>query len=51
MQKGYINLNYAHAVQKVFGEGRRKKWLQKVSKVFDPEGIFQRCVPGGFKLF
>ena len=51
MQTGYIYLNYAHAGQNVFGEGRRKEWLQEVSRVYDPEGIFQRCVPGGFKLF
>ena len=51
MQTGYIYLNYAHAGQNVFGEGRRKEWLQRVSRVYDPEGIFQRCVPGGFKLF
>ena len=51
MQTGYIYLNYAHAGQKVFGEGKRKEWLQEMSRVYDPEGIFQRCVPGGFKLF
>lgn len=51
LQTGYIYLNYAHAGQNVFGEGDRKKWLQDVSRKYDPEGIFQRCVPGGFKLF
>ena len=51
MQTGYIYLNYAHAGQNVFGEGRRREWLQEMSRHYDPEGIFQRCVPGGFKLF
>ena len=51
MQTGYIYLNYAHMGQNVFGEGRRKEWLQEISKKYDSEGIFQCCVPGGFKLF
>ena len=50
-QTGYIYLNYAHAGQNVFGEGRRKGWLQEISRKYDPEGIFQRCVTGGIKLF
>ncbi|KAL4925064.1 FAD-binding oxidoreductase [Aspergillus undulatus] len=28
-----------------------KRRLQEVSKEFDPEGVFQKLVPGGFKLF
>lgn len=28
-----------------------KKFLQEVSKKYDPEGVFQKGVPGGFKLF
>ena len=51
METGYIYLNYAHVGQNVFGEGERKKWLQDMSRKYDPEGIFQRCVTGGFKLF
>ncbi len=51
MQTGYIYLNYAHVGQNVFGEGRRKERLREVSKKYDPEGIFQRAVPGAFKLF
>jgi hypothetical protein len=51
MQTGYVYLNYAHSGQKVFGEGDRLRRLQDVSKRYDPDGIFQRCVPGGFKLF
>ena len=51
MQTGYIYLNYAHPGQKVFGEGKRISWLQDISRKYDPDSIFQRCVPGGFKLF
>ena len=51
MQTGYLYLNYAHPGQNVFGEGERKQRLQEVSRKYDPEGIFQRCVTGGFKLF
>ncbi|KAL8836812.1 MAG: hypothetical protein Q9170_002773 [Blastenia crenularia] len=51
LQTGYLYLNYAHAGQNVFGEGKRKAWLQEMSRKYDPQGIFQRCVPGGFKLF
>ena len=50
-QTGYIYLNYSHAGQNVFGEGKRKQWLQEMSRKYDPEGIFQRCVTGGIKLF
>jgi hypothetical protein len=28
-----------------------KAMLQEVSKKFDPEGVFQKAVPGGWKLF
>ncbi|KAL8718429.1 MAG: hypothetical protein Q9225_004428 [Loekoesia sp. 1 TL-2023] len=51
LETGYLYLNYAHAGQNVFGEGERKAWLRKMSRKYDPEGIFQYCVPGGFKLF
>ncbi|KAL9020281.1 MAG: hypothetical protein Q9185_002461 [Variospora sp. 1 TL-2023] len=51
MDTGYIYLNYAHTGQNVFGEGQRKERLREISRKYDPEGIFQRAVPGGFKLF
>jgi hypothetical protein len=51
MQTGYVYLNYAHSGQKVYGEGDRLQRLRDISKRYDPDGIFQRCVPGGFKLF
>ncbi|KAF2111293.1 hypothetical protein BDV96DRAFT_603398 [Lophiotrema nucula] len=50
MQTGYTYLNYAHSGQKVFGEGDRLRQLIDVSKRYDPDGIVQKCVPGGFKL-
>lgn len=56
MQTGYMYLNYAHAGQEVWSDGsekgeERKEWLRGVSRKVDPEGVFQTCVPGGFKLF
>lgn len=46
-------LNYAAKWQDpIAGYGAaEKKRLQKVSKQYDPAGIFQKAVPGGFKLF
>lgn len=46
-------LNYAYARQDVFdGYGRvNKARLRSVSKAYDPTGVFQTAVPGGFKLF
>lgn len=46
-------LNYAAEWQDpIAGYGRaEKKRLQEVSKKYDPAGIFQKAVPGGFKLF
>ena len=46
-------LNYANAGQDVFdGYGPANRvHLQAVSKRYDPTGVFQRAVPGGFKLF
>ncbi|KAF2238005.1 FAD binding domain protein [Viridothelium virens] len=56
MQTGYLYLNYAHPGQDVFGDdsinnGQRKEFLQGVSKKYDGDGVFQRCVIGGLKLF
>lgn len=46
-------LNYAYAGQNVFdGYGRvNKARLRSASKAYDPMGVFQTAVPGGFKLF
>ncbi|KAL9128617.1 MAG: hypothetical protein Q9217_002751, partial [Psora testacea] len=46
-------LNYANADQAVFdGYGQANKiFLQAISKAYDPHGLFQDHVPGGFKLF
>ncbi|KAF2678012.1 hypothetical protein K458DRAFT_261552, partial [Lentithecium fluviatile CBS 122367] len=49
----FIYLNYANGGQMVIdGYGAANKArLQAVSRVYDPAGIFQNAVPGGFKLW
>ncbi|TVY71554.1 Bifunctional solanapyrone synthase [Lachnellula suecica] len=49
----YVYLNYASGFQRPFaGYGKpNQNLLQEVSKKYDPEGLFQKGVPGGFKLF
>ncbi|KAI4131250.1 MAG: hypothetical protein LQ338_001344 [Usnochroma carphineum] len=49
----YKYLNYADGGQDVIdGYGAESKQrLQRVSRRYDPRGVFQRLVPGGFKLF
>jgi hypothetical protein len=55
-QKGldsFTYLNYAYETQNPiqgYGASNVKK-LQAVSKKYDPSGVFQKLVPGGFKLF
>ncbi|KAI1374870.1 hypothetical protein F4677DRAFT_447137 [Hypoxylon crocopeplum] len=46
-------LNYAYEFQDPIGSygTENKTLLQGVSKKYDPEGIFQKGCPGGFKLF
>ena len=48
----YIYMNYGWEGQPVidgYGEDN-KAFLSAVSKKYDPDGIFQRAVPGGFKV-
>ncbi|KAH8701253.1 oxidoreductase FAD-binding protein [Phaeosphaeriaceae sp. PMI808] len=47
----FIYLNYAGGKQDPIGSYGTKEQLQAVSKKYDPKGIFQKLVPGGFKLF
>jgi hypothetical protein len=49
----YVYLNYASAFQDPFGSygAENKRKLQETSRKYDPEGLFQKAVPGGFKLF
>jgi hypothetical protein len=49
----YIYLNYADVDQLPIDSygAQNKAKLQAASKKYDPLGIFQRAVPGGFKLF
>jgi hypothetical protein len=46
-------LNYAENWQDPIGGygAENVATLRKVSKAYDPKGIFQKNVPGGFKLF
>lgn len=49
----YTYLNYASDFQDPFssyGE-ENKRFLQEVGRKYDPEGLFQKNVPGGFKLY
>jgi hypothetical protein len=46
-------LNYSSHFQDPitsYGEGNKQK-LQAVSRKYDPDGLFHKGVPGGFKLF
>lgn len=49
----YVYLNYANKTQNpIVGYGAASKAkLQAVSQKYDPQGLFQSGVPGGFKLF
>ncbi|KAH8704705.1 6-hydroxy-D-nicotine oxidase [Talaromyces proteolyticus] len=48
----YIMWNYAGLGQEVFPSYGYSSlgFMKKVSKRYDPKGVFQRLVPGGFKL-
>ncbi len=50
---GYVYMNYASEDQDVIGSYgyENTKFLQETSKKYDPEGLFQKGVPGGWKLF
>ncbi|TGJ88729.1 hypothetical protein E0Z10_g92 [Xylaria hypoxylon] len=49
----YVYMNYASEDQDVIKSygGENKEFLQEASKKYDPEGLFQKGVPGGWKLF
>ncbi|KAJ6086071.1 FAD-binding domain-containing protein [Penicillium sp. IBT 16267x] len=51
--RSYKYYNYAGAGQAVIdGYGYESKGnLQAVSKKYDPQGLFQKCLPGGFKIY
>ena len=53
LAKDWIYLNYAAPWQdpiRGYGSVNRKR-LQEISRRYDPRGLFQNNVPGGFKLF
>lgn len=49
----YVYLNYAAPWQDPIGSygAKNRAALRAASKRYDPEGLFQKGVPGGFKLF
>ncbi|GAP89067.1 putative FAD binding domain-containing protein [Rosellinia necatrix] len=49
----HVYMNYASEDQDVVKSygGKNKSFLREVSKKYDPEGLFQKGVPGGRKLF
>ena len=49
----WIYLNYAGAFQDPIASygSENKAKLQAISRKYDPEGLFQKGVPGGYKLF
>lgn len=52
LEVGYLFMNYCFEGQDPisgYGEASKKK-LRDASKKYDPEGFFQKSVPGGFKL-
>ena len=48
----YIYMNYAQPKDQVVATygADNVRFLKQVSKKYDPDGVFQRLVPGGFKL-
>lgn len=47
----FVYMNYAHREQDVFsGYGANREVLREVQREWDPEGVFSRLQPGGFKL-
>ena len=53
LQRQWIYLNYANDDQDPIGSygSANVAKLQAASKKYDPTGLFQTNVPGGFKLF
>ncbi|KAI5927332.1 hypothetical protein F4810DRAFT_650325 [Camillea tinctor] len=49
----FTYMNYSYNFQDPIGSygAENKKELQRISQKFDPQGIFQKGVPGGWKLF
>lgn len=49
----FLYQNYANQTQDVFagyGEENRRR-LRDLQKVYDPEGVFERLQPGGFRFY
>ncbi|SMR50220.1 unnamed protein product [Zymoseptoria tritici ST99CH_3D1] len=52
-ENSYLYLNYADKSQDVFGSygQANEERLQRIAKQYDPDGVFQKLMPGGLKLF
>jgi hypothetical protein len=52
LYRRYVYQNYAAASQDVFGGYGEENWqrLLEIQRRYDPEGVFSRLQPGGFKL-
>lgn len=48
----FLYLNDADEFQDVFASygSENVRFLQKVKKVYDPEGVFEKLMPGGYKV-
>ncbi|KAL9072067.1 MAG: hypothetical protein Q9161_003842 [Pseudevernia consocians] len=51
--KPFLYMNYAYPTQDVINSYGRKNvdFLRRVSRTYDPAQVFQRLVPGGYKLY
>ena len=50
--KPFRYMNYAYPTQDVIGSYGREngEYMRRVSREYDPAQVFQRLVPGGYKL-
>lgn len=48
----FLYLNDADEFQDVFASygSENQRFLKKVKKVYDPEGVFEKLMPGGYKV-
>ena len=51
--KPFLHMNYAYPTQDVINSYGRENvdFLRRVSRTYDPAQVFQRLVPGGYKLY
>ena len=51
--KPFLYMNYAYPTQDVINSYGRENvnFLRRVSRMYDPAQVFQRLVPGGYKMY